>query len=191
MKAKAAKIISIITIAPIMSFCMFSFLYVADSGHFQNLTNYLLAVICFAFIPILAYPLQKFLPKFKDKGRDGQRKLAFIFVILGYTLGLISAFIAKAPIQYLMIYISYFLSGLILTFVNKILKIKASGHACGVMGPVVVCIYFLGNFSWLFLLLLPIVFWARMKIGRHTLKELLLGAAVSLLCTLLAIIIIL
>jgi len=191
MKEKSAKIISYVTIAPVMAFCMLTFLYFADSRHFQNSTYYILAVICLTVIPILAYPVQPLLPQFKDEGRNGQRKLAFIFVILGYTLGITSAFVFNAPEPYLIIYISYFLSGLILTIVNKLLKIKASGHACGVMGPIIICIYFFGNYSWLFLLLLPIVFWSRMKIGRHTLKELLLGATISLFCTLLSIIIIL
>ncbi|MDV3429060.1 MAG: hypothetical protein LIR50_18870, partial [Bacillota bacterium] len=67
--------------------------------------------------------------------------------------------------------------------------IKASGHACGVMGPVLICIYFLGKYSWFFLLIIPIVFWSRLKMGRHTLRELLLGTSVSFCCGLLSILI--
>lgn len=187
MEKKAAKIISYITIAPVLAFGMFTLLYFTRRSDFQGLAYYILSVIYFTVLPISAYPIQKFLPKFKDKGRDGQRKLAFIMVVIGYTLGIISALLLKAPKNYLTIYIAYFLSGVILTLINKLLKIKASGHACGVMGPVLICIYFIGKYSWFFLLIIPIVFWSRLKMGRHTLRELLLGTSVSLFCGLLSI----
>ncbi|MFA6940682.1 MAG: hypothetical protein WCQ54_06810 [Clostridiaceae bacterium] len=187
MEKKTAKIISYITIAPVMAFGMLTLLYFTHNCDFKGLTHYIFSVIYLTVLPILAYPMQKILPKFKDKGRDGQRKLAFIMVVLGYTLGIISALILKAPKNYLTIYLGYFLSGIILTLINKLLKIKASGHACGVMGPVLICIYFIGKYSWLFLLLIPIVFWSRLTMGRHTLRELLLGTSVSFFCILLSI----
>ena len=34
-------------------------------------------------LPLLAYPLQKYIPHFKDSGRDGQRSLAMIFSAAG------------------------------------------------------------------------------------------------------------
>lgn len=190
MKKNIAKIISYITVAPVLAFFMLTILYLARRHEFQGVTHYLLSVFYLTVLPILAYPLQKILPEFKDKGRDGQRKLAFIMVVLGYTLGMASALLLKSTINYLTIYLAYFMSGIILTVINKLFKIKASGHACGVMGPVVLCIYFIGNYCWLFLLLLPIVFWSRLMMGRHTLKQLLLGTMVSLFCTILSIIII-
>jgi hypothetical protein len=190
MKNRIAKLISFATVAPVMAFVMLTVLYFLGNGLFHSLSNYVLAVVYLTVLPILAYPLQKVLPKFKDKGRKGQRELAFIMVILGYTLGMISALVFKASAQYLMIYLAYFLSGASLALINKLSKVKASGHACGVTGPVVMSIYLLGGCSWAFIILIPIVFWARIKMGRHTLKELLLGMSVSILCTLLAIIII-
>ncbi len=173
-----------------MAFAMLTVLYFLGSTPFHSLSNYILAVVYLTVLPILAYPLQKVLPKFKDKGRSGQRELAFIMVILGYTLGIISALIFRAPAQYLMIYLAYFLSGASLALINKLSKVKASGHTCGITGPVVMSIYLLGGYSWSFIILIPIVFWARMKMGRHTLRELLLGMAVSIFCTLLAIMIV-
>lgn len=190
MKNKIAKLISFATVAPVMAFAMLTILYFFGSTPFHNLSNYVLAAVYLTLLPILAYPLQKVLPKFKDKGRSGQRELAFIMVILGYTLGMISALVFKAPAQYLMIYLAYFLSGAGLALINKLSKLKASGHACGVTGPIVMCIYLLGGYSWIFIILIPIVFWSRMKMGRHTLGELLLGMSVSVLCTFLAIMLI-
>jgi hypothetical protein len=188
MKKEIAKIIGLITVAPIMAFGMLTLLYFTGNDNFSNLGHYLLAIIYLTVLPILAYPLQKILPKFKDEGRAGQRKLAFIMVVFGYTLGIISALILKAPAQYLLIYLAYFLSGIILALINKLSKTKASGHACGVVGPIVMCIYLLGGYAWFFVLLMPIVFWSRLTMGRHTSKELLFGSAVSVFCTLLSIV---
>ena len=170
MKNKIAKIISLITVAPIMALGLLTLLYFS-SNSFHNLTHYLFAIIYLTVLPILAYPLQKVLPRFKDKGRKGQRELAFIMVILGYTLGIISAFVLKAPIQYLIIYLAYFLSGISLALINKLSKVKASGHACGVAGPIVMSIYLLGGYTWFFILLIPIVFWSRLTMGRHTIQR--------------------
>lgn len=189
MKNKIAKIISLITVAPIMALGLLTLLYFS-SNSFHNLTHYLLAIIYLTVLPILAYPLQKLLPSFKGKGRKGQRELAFIMVILGYTLGIISAFVLKAPIQYLIIYLAYFLSGLSLALINKLSKVKASGHACGVAGPIVMSIYLLGGYTWFFILLIPIVFWSRLIMGRHTIQELILGSLVPILGTFLSVAII-
>jgi hypothetical protein len=187
MKNKTAELISFATVAPVMAFAMLTVLYFGGSSSFHSLSDYILAVVYLTVLPILAYPLQKVLPQFKEKGRKGQRELAFIMVILGYTLGMASALVFRAPAQYLMIYLAYFLSGASLALINKLSKVKASGHACGVTGPVVMSIYLLGGYSWISVILIPIVFWARMKMGRHTLKELFLGTFVSILCTILAI----
>ena len=190
MKKELAKIISLVTVAPVMAFAVLTLLYFAGGNNFHNLAQYALAIFYLMVLPILAYPLQKVLPRFKEKGRSGQRELAFIMVILGYTLGMISAFVFRAPAEYMIIYFAYFLSGASLALINKFSKIRASGHACGVMGPIVTCIYFLGRYSWFLLFLMPIVFWSRMTMGRHTLRDLLLGASVSLSCTVLSIMII-
>ncbi len=34
---------------------------------------------------VLAYPMQKILPHWKQKGQEGQRKLAFLFSMAGYS----------------------------------------------------------------------------------------------------------
>ena len=52
-------------------------------------------------------------------------------------------------------------------------------HAAGVSGTAVCLAYVLGVWGLPAFLLLPLVFWARLELGRHTLVELVLGALVG------------
>ncbi len=77
-------------------------------------------------------------------------------------------------------------SGAFLFFINRGLEIKASEHACGISGPITLLINLIGfNFVWLYLLI-PLVFWSRIKLGRHTLKELVIGTFIGTGSTLVA-----
>ena len=180
MKDKLAKVISIITIAPVMALIMLLFLYIARHDMFGSPLFLLIAVLSLSVIPTLGYPLQYVFPVLREGGRDEQRKLAFISAVAGYMFGVIMAILLKAPVSYKMILISYALSGTVLALFN-ICHIKASGHACGVGGPAVLCSYFLGGYGWLVLLLIPAIFWARLHMKRHRLPELVLGSAISII----------
>ena len=59
-----------------------------------------------------------------------QRKLAFIFSLIGYATALLWAILVHTSKELLMICATYFISVVILTFFNKVLKKRASGHAC-------------------------------------------------------------
>jgi hypothetical protein len=55
-------------------------------------------------------------------------------------------------------------------------RINISLHAAGVAGTAVCLIFVFGSWGLPALLLLPAVFWARLRLQRHTLTELALGA---------------
>lgn len=177
---KLAKAVSVLTVAPLLALTLLSWVYFADPASFGGLAQYLLAILFLTVLPILAYPLQKILPKFREQGRDGQRQLAFIMAVLGYTLGILCAAISRAPRSIWLIYLTYFFSGILLTLCNKFTKIRASGHACGVAGPIAMLIYMQGISALPMLILLPIVYWARLRMKRHTVSDLLLGTLTPL-----------
>ena len=179
----AAKTIGYITVAPVVAFGVLTMLFLGAQKQFGNPTHCILALINLSLLPLLAYPIQLLIPKLRAGGRAVQRKMAFVSAVIGYTLGIISAALLHAPKGFWTLYIAYFSSGAVLSFINKALNIKASGHACGVAGPILLCAWYLGGMYFLLLLLIPIVFWARIRQGRHTLRELLLGASVSSVCT--------
>lgn len=188
-KSKAAKFVRTVTVAPIMAFATLILLYVVRPVIFGGIFQFLMAVLFLTVLPLLAYPLQKALPGFRDQGRDGQRKLAFIMAVVGYICGTVFAFAAGAPKGVRQIYLTYLISGVILSILNKIVKIKASGHACGVAGPVALLVHFCGLNGYWALLILPVVYWACLVMKRHTPSQLLLGTITPLISLVLVLLI--
>lgn len=185
---KIAKAISILTVVPFVAFALLTILFIQYNFVFNySIGWYIFSLVFLLLIPISAYGLKHIIPKYKNKGREGERKLAFIVALIGYIIGVILCILLKAPSSLLVIFLSYLLSAIVLTFVNKVIKFKASGHACGVSGPMTLFIYFVGIKAWCTIILLPIVFWSRIKMGRHTLKELIAGTFVGILSTLIVI----
>jgi len=114
-------------------------------------------------------------------GRRTRRLISFGGSLVGYTAGFLAAWLGGAPPLLLATALAYFLSAVGLALVN--LFYRASGHGCGVAGPVT-AFFFL--FHWLALpglLLFPAVAWARRQLGAHTLPQVVVGAAVSIVAT--------
>lgn len=173
-----------LTIPPIMAFIMLGILFLVRNETFGSLKNFLLAMIFLVAFPALAYPLQPLLPHFKDKGRSGQRHLAIWMSALGYMMGLAVSEVRCAPFALKRIYMIYLSSGLIMLFFNKILKIRASGHACGIIGPIICLFDSIGCISLAGLVLWAAACAASLKMKRHTWKEFLLGSMIPLLASL-------
>ena len=79
MKEKSAKIIRIISIPPVMVSVMFIFLILFRYDIFNSPVDIVIDIAMLGVLPVLAYPISKLIPQLAEKGRDGQRKLAFIF----------------------------------------------------------------------------------------------------------------
>lgn len=181
MKEKCAKIIRIISIPPILVSVLLAFLFIHSGAVVHNVFELVLSILFLAVIPALAYPLQKFFPAYRDKGRTGQRNLAFIFTIAGYSAGLLYAVVGKVEKGLFEIYMAYFLTCAVLLFFNKVLHQKASGHAAGIVGPLLFLIWFTG--IWMIpvtLIIYGLVFWSSVALRRHTPGEFVLGTLVSL-----------
>lgn len=190
MQEKIAYIISAVFVVPIVALMVLLILWYNDPlANFDNNIYYLLnSIIFFTVIPISAYVIVRLSPKLKSGGRNAERNMAFIFGILGYILGNLSLLAMKRPTKpMIVLYLSYLISAIILAFINGFLKFKASGHACGVAGPILTLNFFTGfKMAWMFLLI-PLVIWSRLVLKRHTMKQLVIGAAVSLVATFLII----
>ena len=181
MKNKIYKIISVVSVAPLVALYVLTIIYFHDKNVFGgNAVWYSISIFFLTFMPLSAYLLEHVLPAYKTQGRKGERKLAFIMCIAGYVLGTLVSFMFHAPLVVKMIFVSYLVSGGILAIVNRTTKLKASGHACGVAGPFVVLFYLLGVKVWYIILTLVPVFWARIAMGRHSLKELTSGAMIGM-----------
>lgn len=174
-----AKFIRVLTVAPLMALALLVGLYFSKPVFFGNILNFWFAVLFLVIMPLLAYPLQPLIPKFKDKGREGQRNLAIAMAGIGYGLCIVTALSMRAPGRVWIVYLTYLISGLLIILFNKGLKIRASGHACGVAGPIFVALFFWGPWVLSGLAVLASVFWASLHMKRHTWAELLTGSAIS------------
>lgn len=188
-KINLSRIIRIITVAPIMALAALSILLARKPEIYGTTLNYILAVVFLTMLPLLAYPLQPYVPHFKDKGRPGQRYLAIVMAVIGYIAGTICALIAKAQKELLLIYLTYLFSGLFIVIFNKLIKINASGHACGIAGPVAYMAYFIGPLALLGLPIIAVIFWASLKTKRHTLPQLIFGSIIPVAALLLSLLV--
>lgn len=135
-----------------------------------------MSVVFLEIFPVLAYVAWAIVPRLKNGGRNTQRRLAFVFSLVGYVTLWLYARIAKVSSEMLLICDTYFLSVLLLSVINFVLKVKASGHACGISGPLFLSVYFMGWISAFSCLVLGVIsFWASVKSDRHTMKQLFAG----------------
>jgi hypothetical protein len=190
MKMKAAKIIRVITVPPVMAGSLILILALCRKGMFRGAGDIVLAVLSLMIIPVLAYPLQNVIPGFKGKGRDGQRKLAFIFTLFGYLAGAVIGYLTHVTADLQFVLNAYLLSVLILIFFNKVLHIRASGHGCSVTGPLVLLIYFIGPVVILPCIMLACaVVWSSVLLKRHKPSDLAFGGlSVIISCAILLLI---
>lgn len=177
---RLAKIIRICSIAPFMACVMLSTLFFRNSDIFGSTLNFLLAILFLTILPVLAYPLQPIIPHFKNRGRDGQRELAMVFAVCGYIMGCVICFISNSTTSLWIIYLEYLFSGLCILICNKLFHLKASGHACGVVGPICLLCYFRVPVLITGLLITLMVYWASLKMGRHTFPQLLGGSLIPI-----------
>ena len=126
-----------ITVAPIIAAVMLTAFFILAPEIFQSAFMYILSLFFLGILPMLAYPMQKYIPSYKNKGRDGQRSLAMIFAVSGYVLGITVGLLAHAPKETILIYLEYLLSGMMILLFNKCFHRKISGHACGIFAPIV------------------------------------------------------
>ena len=140
---KAAAIFRKAARPPIFAAAFLAILFVTDPAYIGPPWQLAFGIFALGVLPILGYPLQKFIPHFRDKGREGQRSLAMLFCFGGYLLGTLWGLFTQAPEGLLMVYFCYLSCGIGILIFNKVFHLKASGHACGIMGPVfAMCIHF-------------------------------------------------
>ena len=179
MKEKTAKIIRIITIPPIEALVMLLILYGSKQEEFGNMGNLLMVILFLTVIPVCSYPIAS-RKRDKEDARNNQRNMAFIFNFLSYLAAMLIGYCVGCTRMLQWILNGYFLSVLALTIVNKVLKIRASGHACSCTFPYLILSYYFGGYVTVICLILYLAeFWASVELKRHTTKEFLGGTIVA------------
>lgn len=190
-KERIAKIIRVLSVPPIMVSMFILILAFNKSDIFRNPTEIIIMIVLLGFVPALAYVLSSIIPEVKTKGREGQRKLAFITNLLGYSMALLWAIMTNVRKELLLICLMYFLSVVLLSICNKGFHFRASGHASSFTGPLILMIYF---FGWKViipsLIIAALIVWSSIYLKRHTIKELAGGILVNIIAFILSVIII-
>lgn len=177
--SKFYMIIRKITVAPVLAAFTVIALALFAENVFSSVWEVFLCVFFLSIVPLLAYPLQPFIPGFKSRGREGQRFLAMIFAVLGYVLGIAVNIFSKMSDAWDIIFFEYFISGMLILIFNKLFHLKISGHACGVFGSVSLLSYFgLFAFAAFGVILAAVVLVSSLKTSRHTLPQFIGGSIV-------------
>ena len=179
MSESCAKVIRIITLPQVLVF--FLILLLGDQippWHGG------MAVVMLCVLPLLAYLYWRVIPDQYEQGRKSQRKLAIIFSVIGYVLGTVYCIAFGGSKTELFMYLCYVISGALIALSSSAFHIRSSGHAAGVVGPVMILSlrvspwYLFG-----FLLMIPVGI-SSVRLGRHSPKELLLGSCYPVIATL-------
>ncbi len=171
--------IRVISIPPLMVTYLLALLFFFRDGVFATTGEFITALAALAIFPALAYPVAAIVPSLRKGGRPMQRKIAFLFSVIGYIGGFIYALTAGFSKPVLTIFTAYLASLLFLVLFNKVFKIRASGHACSVTSPLFFATYYFGLGALLpAAVLYATIFWASLVTKRHTVREFLLGTLV-------------
>ncbi len=161
---------------------MLTVLFVTRPELFGTWYSYASMMATLGALPLLAYPLQRFIPKFKDGGRRGQRTLAMIFAVAGYVLCALLLLILKGTNAEWLICLTYLISGVLILVFNKVIKLRASGHGCGIIGPIPILLIFQSYIAAAIYAISAIfVCISSIRSKRHSFPEFLGGALISAL----------
>ena len=178
---KIAHAIRIISIPPVMVGILLVLLFTLRDDIIASTADMVASMLGLTVLPILAYPVSFAVPALRRKGREGQRSLAMYFSTVGYVAVFVYGLIASVGVGLMHIYAGYLFSVVIILVSNKVFKVRVSGHACSVSGPLVYSGYFLGIWGIIVgVVCWGAILWASLVMKRHTFKEFLLGTLTCL-----------
>lgn len=112
-----------------------------------------------------------------------EREIVFSTFVVFYLLGSAALWLAHAPRLMIAAMLGYFASTLVVGYITRYWKI--STHALGITAPLVALTMLYGRQPLPFLVLIPMVCWARVYLKAHTVAQVLAGAGLATLTTML------
>jgi membrane-associated phospholipid phosphatase len=111
-----------------------------------------------------------------------QRHLLYIVGALCTTIYCLAVYLLDAPVELRATLVALFAAGLIAMGINFVGS-KVSIHTGGLAGLATVVIILFGRNALLGLLLVALVGWSRVMLGRHTLRQVITGAITAIVVT--------
>jgi membrane-associated phospholipid phosphatase len=112
-----------------------------------------------------------------------EREAVFGAFVVFYLLGTIVMWMLHAPRLMIAAMAAYTLSTLVVQYITRYWKI--STHAIGITAPLVALTLLYGSQTLPFLVLIPMVCWARVYLKAHTVMQVIAGAALATVSTVL------
>jgi membrane-associated phospholipid phosphatase len=112
-----------------------------------------------------------------------EREAVFGAFVVFYLLGAIVMWLVHAPRLMIAAMAAYTLSTLVVQYITRYWKI--STHAIGITAPLVALTLLYGSQTLPFLVLIPMVCWARVYLKAHTLMQVIAGAVLATVSTVL------
>lgn len=158
------------------------FLLFPPLHHPENIfVSLLLAIIFLCIFPVIM------ILYFKQKGKvdiwvsnQDQRLPFYLVAIIGYILGSI-IFYLRGETTLFVLSVAYVGVTSAVTIGN--FSTKVSSHSAGVAGPLLAVTLVYGALALPSFLLLPLVFWSRLKLNAHSLTQLTLGTIIGTVVT--------
>jgi len=116
-----------------------------------------------------------------DMSVRSERERVFGAFVLSYALGTIDLALIHAPAIMTASMAAYTASSLIVQGITRSWKI--STHALGITAPIIALMYIFGREPLPFLILIPIVWWARVYLRAHTVLQVLAGTGLAAIST--------
>jgi membrane-associated phospholipid phosphatase len=112
-----------------------------------------------------------------------EREVVFSTFVVFYGVGSATLWMVHAPRVMVAAMVGYFVSTLIVGYITRFWKI--STHAVGITAPLVALFLLFGRPPLPFFVLIPMVCWARVYLKAHTIAQVLAGAALATVTTIL------
>jgi len=190
-KKQFAEFISYIAYAPVISIPAFAILNYFLLNFYDFVVVTTVCILFAGILPVLlvfgwirvkrnnGLKIDMDLPERKD------RNYPLLMVILSYFIGAAVLYALNAPSITTILMFCYFSNTLIVFFINLYWKISL--HAMGVAGPTTVLIYVFGPVGAIFASIIPVVMWSRVYLKRHTVGQVITGAVLGFILTILQI----
>lgn len=137
---------------------------------------FILAVAIFVVIGVVLGVFSNF-----DVSKREQRPLVFLFSAFTIFCYVLSIFILNGPKILFIAVFAIVLGLVVLSFVNR--WIKASIHVATLTSFLLLIFFVYRGYFFLFLLLIPLLSWSRVKTKEHTIAETIVGAVLGILLT--------
>jgi hypothetical protein len=181
---KFAKAVSVI-LSPIFTLFPIPFILVARfSQDYSNALKWAIFSYVFILVVIVFIAAGVMLGVFSnfDVSKREQRPLLFSFTAFVIFCYLISLIILHAPRVLFLVVFALIFGLLIFIIVNK--WIKASVHVATTAAVVLLTAMLYKGYFFLLLGLIPLLAWSRIKTGKHSLSETIIGCALGIMITL-------